>query len=78
MKLMRILHWPSLAIFLVVSIAGGLVAHEWLKIGFWGGFSLTAIGMIITGWIATVEDERPGGFNYPTADQIDRDKEKEG
>lgn len=69
MRRRRILHWPSLMIFGAISVIGGFAGLELLGMEFWSGFVLTAVGMAITGWIATVEDERAGGFNNPTRDR---------
>lgn len=32
---------------------------------FWGCFAIAVIALLLNGWLATWEDEQPGGFNNP-------------
>ena len=73
MKLSSV-HWPSLAIFIAISIAGGYVASELIGIGFWLGVGITAATMLVTGWVATVESEQPSAFISPEVADKDGDK----
>jgi len=73
MKLSSV-HWPSLAIFIAISIAGGYVASELIGIDFWLGVGITAATMLVTGWVATVESEQPGAFTNPEVADKDCDK----
>jgi hypothetical protein len=34
-------------------------------IGFWWAFVIVAAAILINGWVATLEDDFPGGFNNP-------------
>lgn len=72
-KLNEFIHWPSFASAMAVSGLGGFVAYKWMGLGFWVGFGLTAVAMFVNGWLATVEDEQPGGFHNPV---VDKDKDE--
>ena len=63
----KFIGWYTVPIIVAVSTVGGFVSYKWLGGGFWLGFGLVAFGMFVNGWIATIEDEGPGGFNNPRA-----------
>jgi hypothetical protein len=74
-KLIGSIHWPSFTTAMVISSFGGLAAYSWSNLGFWTGFGITAAAMLINGWLATVEDERSGGFYNPVTEEENSDSD---
>jgi len=62
-------HWPSFGCSIAIAAIAGYAARQWVGVNFWVGFLLTAIALLANGWIATAEDEAPGGFNNPKPPQ---------
>lgn len=63
---MRVQIYPLYTLVaLCIAAAIGRALDYWFRIGFWLGFILTLVAMLINGWIATIEDDQPGGFNNP-------------
>jgi hypothetical protein len=55
-------------IFCSVMAVAALVAfglHTWFHLNFWLCFVLVVVAIKINGMIATIEDEKPGGFLNP-------------
>jgi hypothetical protein len=55
--------WPTLSLIVVALLAAGLSAISGLS--FWWAFVLVAAAVLINGFIATLQDDLPGGFNNP-------------
>ena len=55
--------WPTIWLLAVALLAAGLASIS--KMGFWWSFLIVAGAILINGWIATFEDDLPGGFNNP-------------
>jgi hypothetical protein len=55
--------------FLGVAALVAYAISAFSKEPFWMCFAVTAIAILANGWLATWEDEQPGGFNNPTDDQ---------
>ena len=55
--------WPTIWLSAVALLAAGFASIS--KMGFWWSFLIVAGAMLINGWIATFEDDLPGGFNNP-------------
>jgi hypothetical protein len=55
--------WPTLSLIAVALLAAGLSAVSGLS--FWWAFVMVAVAVLINGFIATLEDDVPGGFNNP-------------
>lgn|SRR5512134_1172568 len=55
--------WTAVWLSAVALIAAALAAVS--GIAFWWAFVVVAAAILINGWIATVEDDLPGGFNNP-------------
>lgn len=72
-KLKGLFHGPGFAAAMAVCGLAGFVTWKLTEAGFWTGFVVTAIGMSVNGWIATIEDEEPGGFHNPLPTEEDRD-----
>lgn len=51
----------------------GYFFGRWTGIGFWVAFAIVYVAMLINGWVATLEDEQPGGFNNPKSDQTKKE-----
>ena len=56
--------WPSIWLSAVSLVAAGLAAVS--KMGFWWSFLIVAVVILVNGWVATFEDDLPGGFNNPS------------
>jgi hypothetical protein len=50
-------------LFVVALLAAGLAAISGMP--YWWAFLIVAGAILINGWIATLEDDLPGGFNNP-------------
>ena len=55
--------WPTIWLSAVALLAAGFASIS--KMGFWWSFLIVAGAMLINGWVATFEDDLPGGFNNP-------------
>jgi phosphatidylglycerophosphate synthase len=55
--------WPTVWLLVVALLAAGLSAIS--KMPFWWAFLIIAGAILINGWVATLEDDLPGGFNNP-------------
>ena len=42
---------------------------KWARFGFWTIFVIIVVAILINGWIAGWEDDRPGGFHNPKSDK---------
>lgn len=62
--------WTAVWLSAVALIAAALAAVS--GIAFWWAFVVVAAAILINGWIATVEDDLPGGFNNPDATHTPR------
>ena len=60
---MRRALWTAVWLGVVALIGAGLSAIS--GIGFWWAFLIVAAAILINGWVATLEDDLPGGFNNP-------------
>ncbi len=59
------------AVFLVIAALVGFFLGKWSGLGFWITFFIVAAAILINGWIAAWEDDRPGGFHNPKIDKKD-------
>jgi protein-S-isoprenylcysteine O-methyltransferase Ste14 len=55
--------WPAVGILVVSLVAAAISAASGLK--FWWAFAIVAVAVLINGFVATLEDDLPGGFNNP-------------
>lgn len=60
---MRRALWTAVWLGVVGLIGAGLSAIS--GITFWWAFLIVAVAILINGWVATLEDDLPGGFNNP-------------
>ena len=65
----KFIHWPTFLIFIVVAGLVGYLFGIWTGLGFWPAFVLIVLSLMFNGWLATFEDEAPGGFNNPISDE---------
>jgi hypothetical protein len=63
----KYVHWPSLLIGLSIASLAGWLLHHFTRLGWWPAFGIAIAALVVNGIVATIEDERPGGFNNPTA-----------
>ena len=59
--------WPTTALIVVAIVAAGLSGASGM--GFWWAFLIVGVAIFINGWVATLEDDLPGGFNNPDGTQ---------
>ena len=55
-------------IFVISISIAALVAfgiYKYTKFNFWACFGIVVLAMLANGWLATVEDDMPGGLNNP-------------
>ncbi len=62
--------FPTIWLLVVATLATGISAISGLK--FWWAFLIVAGAILINGWVATLEDDLPGGFNNPDGTQTPR------
>lgn len=55
--------WPTVGLLVIAVIAAGLSAISGMA--FWWAFAIVAGAILVNGWVATLEDDLPGGFNNP-------------
>jgi len=60
----------SVWLLAVALLAAGLSALSHLS--YWWAFLIVAGAILINGWVATLEDDLPGGFNNPDGTQTPR------
>lgn len=54
---------PTVWLLMVAVLAAGISAVSRLE--FWWAFLIVAGAILVNGWVATLEDDLPGGFNNP-------------
>ena len=55
--------WTAIWLAVVAALGAGLSAISGMK--FWWAFLIVAAAILVNGWVATLEDDLPGGFNNP-------------
>jgi hypothetical protein len=60
---MRRAFWTSVWLLVVALIAAGFSALS--RLPFWWAFLIVAGAILVNGWVATLEDDLPGGFDNP-------------
>ena len=55
--------WIAALISVVALVAAGLSA--WQHLPFWPTVLIALAAILVNGWVATLEDDLPGGFNNP-------------
>ena len=63
------------AISMVIAATVALAVHVWGGMPYWAAFAITLIALLLNGWLATWEDNQPGGFNKAKNDD-GRDKDE--
>jgi hypothetical protein len=62
---MRIFDWRAFLGSVVLVSIGTVGLHAVSGMPYWGCFLIVLFALVINGWVATREDEQPGGFNNP-------------
>jgi len=57
------IHWPSFLIALAIIASVSVLVNRLTNLGFWPVFSITVFAFLLNGFVATLEDDLPGGFN---------------
>ena len=57
--------WKIFCISMTVASVLGFGLHALSGLNFWITLVMVVCGMLLNGFIATIEDDRPGGFNNP-------------
>jgi hypothetical protein len=52
-----------------IAAIGGSALRAFSDLPFWACFAITLFAVLVNGWLATWEDEQPGGFDNPKDDQ---------
>ena len=55
--------WPAAGLLVGAILAAGLSAISRMR--FWWAFLIVVAAILINGWVATLEDDLPRGFNNP-------------
>lgn len=72
MKIIHINKW-NLAFIAVVSIVSYLL-HYFTGMPLWEAVLIVMVALVVNGFIAEWEDNRPGGINAPDAETEDKEK----
>ena len=59
------MNWRVPVIWSVVVVALAIALHKVSTLNFWACLVLVVGAMLLNGYIATIEDDWPGGFNNP-------------
>lgn len=59
------MNWKVPVIWSVVVVALAIALHKVSTLNFWACLVLVVGAMLLNGYIATIEDDWPGGFNNP-------------
>ena len=62
--------FPYVALLVALAISWALTAFAGMS--FWLAFFVVAAAFLINGWVATVEDDVPGGLNNPNGNDTPR------
>ncbi|WP_304360006.1 hypothetical protein [Collimonas fungivorans] len=62
--------WPTVWLLVAAMLAAVLAAISGLR--FWWAFLIVVAAILINGWVATLEDELPGGLNNPNGTHTPR------
>lgn len=62
----KLIHLPSFLTAVCIAALAGWFLHWVTGLGFLPSFAIGAAALLINGWIATIEDNQPGGFDNPT------------
>ncbi len=52
-------------LWLAICLAGGALFSSFSALPFWAGSLIVAFALVFNGFVAEVEDNSPGGLNYP-------------
>ena len=55
--------FPAIGLLLALTVAGALATFT--RVSFWPVFGIVVAALLINGWVATFEDDAPGGLNNP-------------
>mgnify|MGYP000718144360 CR=1 FL=1 len=61
----RFIYWPGFLCFIALVLFIAWLVNGSFGSGFWITFGIAIVAILINGVIATVEDNRSGGFNNP-------------
>ncbi|MDB6112837.1 MAG: hypothetical protein JWR69_4587 [Pedosphaera sp.] len=78
--MLRSLKFIILFAWLAVAATGVVIAHLGLGFGWSISIGVAAIALaavFLNGWLATWEDEQPGGFHNPKPEQKQKDSRHE-
>ncbi len=59
------MNWKIFCISMTIASALALGLHALSGLNFWIRLLIVVCGMLLNGYIATIEDDWPGGFNNP-------------
>ena len=62
----RFFDWKGFVGGMAIAALGALGIRAFSRLPFWACFLIALFGLLVNGWLATWEDEQPGGFNNPT------------
>jgi hypothetical protein len=73
-NLRRFFDYRAFLVGMGIAVVGALVFRALTSFPFWVCFVMVFIAMALNSWLAEWEDNQPGGFNNPNADQKDPKK----
>jgi hypothetical protein len=65
-KFREFFSFPDFLAGMAIAALGALALRAFSGLPFWGCFAITVLAVLVNGWLATWEDNQPGGFNNPT------------
>jgi hypothetical protein len=66
----------AMIVGLTISVLIALAVSTWTQISFWGALGIALAALVINGFVAEIEDRRPGGFYNPAKDRHDDDRSR--
>jgi hypothetical protein len=71
----RLVRWSPFFFFCAIATGTAYGVAEWFGIPFSIALPVIAVALLINGWLATFEDDLPGGFHNPKKTHADEPPE---
>jgi hypothetical protein len=65
-KFRKFFSFPHFLAAMAIAALVGLGGRAFTGLPFWVCFAIAVLAILVNGWLATWEDNQPGGFNNPT------------
>jgi hypothetical protein len=69
---LRWLRWVGVAVAWGGAVIGAVAISHFAKLNLWACLGVAVGAILINGWVITLEDDLPGGFNNPDGKRTPR------